>query len=826
MNMQKKRHPRSMLLIILVLGALLGACGAEQPTGSTVNTKPGVVTVGTPTAGLNTCTSCHPGQTADWMLTKHANVEPLGNLYSAGNPTLGQIANCTTNCHDSTGDGAGNLFTPGVTGNIARPVVGCESCHSGGQMHKEAGGSGPIGFATTTAMVIGTTSTLQVSAQFRTCTGCHELLDPNDPAGTVATIATHSALAPTGDSYVITDTHFAKPNSWSNVLGTYTTTSLFAVAGYAMDFSKESVCTDCHNPHRTAVINREWAQSAHGDRYTPHKDPQGYFSGAWSYYNWSCDGSSTDGCGSFGVPSSRKSCQRCHTTSGFSGYANALSTGNNAQASQIRAGAVSLVTYTSGFKPEMLKCSGCHTDNKGTLRNPGVISADYSYSTVTNGVTYRVSDASYDYPNTNRSNVCLVCHTGLESGDTVKNLSLSTAPTITTMRNVGFINSHYLTAGGTVFTVTGYEFGGRSYDNPASYQHNQIGMDDFRSTGTKGPCIGCHMSRPNGNGNHIFLPVSRFDRVRYNAGTISVTANSAVITGTSTAWTGAGIDTAADTFMGPDSRVYRIASVDNNTQITLTSPYRGGTTSGAVYVVAKDGKRITGIASERCFNCHAGATSALVDQLNEERTMFVEALEALKFFLDKKGICFIEAYPYFHKLRDDTGTVSVTFGSTVVTGISTLFSTNSVSATTDRLRAADGTAYEIQSVDSDTQITLKTPYLGASVSGSDYAIIISGSTNAVKDWDPANGGVITGKNTMGAAFNFNLLEHDPGAYVHNRMYVKRLIYDSIDWADDGVLNYSVGAMLKALNPATHPYKAEAMTYLLPNGVIGIEAERP
>ena len=79
---------------------------------------------------------------------------------------------------------------------------------------------------------------------------------------------------------------------------------------------------------------------------------------------------------------------------------------------------------------------------------------------------------------------------------------------------------------------------------------------------------------------------------------------------------------------------------------------------------------------------------------------------------------------------------------------------------------------------------------------------------------------------MGAAFNFNLLEHDPGGYVHNRMYVKRLIYDSLDWLDDGVMNYSVGATLDALDPVTYSYKAEAMTYLLPYGVLGIEAERP
>ncbi len=44
------------------------------------------------------------------------------------------------------------------------------------------------------------------------------------------------------------------------------------------------------------------------------------------------------------------------------------------------------------------------------------------------------------------------------------------------------------------------------------------------------------------------------------------------------------------------------------------------------------------------------------------------------------------------------------------------------------------------------------------------------------------------KNVMGAAFNFNLLEHDPGGYAHNRIYSKRLIFDAIDFIDNGVLD--------------------------------------
>ena len=45
--------------------------------------------------------------------------------------------------------------------------------------------------------------------------------------------------------------------------------------------------------------------------------------------------------------------------------------------------------------------------------------------------------------------------------------------------------------------------------------------------------------------------------------------------------------------------------------------------------------------------------------------------------------------------------------------------------------------------------------------------------------------------TFGAAHNYNYLHHEPGAYAHNRFYAKRLIFDSIDWLDNGVLDGSI-----------------------------------
>ena len=89
-------------------------------------------------------------------------------------------------------------------------------------------------------------------------------------------------------------------------------------------------------------------------------------------------------------------------------------------------------------------------------------------------------------------------------------------------------------------------------------------------------------------------------------------------------------------------------------------------------------------------------------------------------------------------------------------------------------------------------------------------------------------GNTTGKNTMGAAFNIYLLEGDPAGYAHNQYYMKRLMYDTIDWLDDNSMNYSAGTTINTLcSGATAPaWCSGAMTYIF-NGVYnGVQAERP
>ncbi|WP_243372361.1 cytochrome c3 family protein [Geotalea sp. SG265] len=68
-------------------------------------------------------------------------------------------------------------------------------------------------------------------------------------------------------------------------------------------------------------------------------------------------------------------------------------------------------------------------------------------------------------------------------------------------------------------------------------------------------------------------------------------------------------------------------------------------------------------------------------------------------------------------------------------------------------------------------------------------------------------GSTSGPDTMGAYTNYNVLKSDWGAYAHNDRYVKRLIYDSIDWLNDGVLNNDVEAAINSLTVGKSPWNS-------------------
>jgi len=109
---------------------------------------------------------------------------------------------------------------------------------------------------------------------------------------------------------------------------------------------------------------------------------------------------------------SRTQCQRCHTTTGFAAYADALRNNNAALADGIAMGSSPAIAFDPQFKPQMLKCAGCHTDNKGTVRNPGSFKATYMLPVnnwPASPIIPTAAQVTYQYPiSAHRTCACLV----------------------------------------------------------------------------------------------------------------------------------------------------------------------------------------------------------------------------------------------------------------------------------------------------------------------------------------------------------------------------------------------------------------------------------
>ena len=206
-------------------------------------------------------------------------------------------------------------------------------------------------------------------------------------------------------------------------------------------------CRVCHNPHDVSSViqvNRDFAESGHGDITSP----------AFTGRNW---------------PASNP-CVRCHTSTGYVSYVNS--------------GGTTISTFTG--RNEVVACKTCHTDYSWQRRQVGAVT-NPRYTNVT----------SIHYPDAGESNICLTCHVGREAGASIR----QSAGFLNFTGSTNFINSHYLTAGGVIYSASGYEYAGRDYSGPSFYQHDDVG-----AASGDGPCVGCHMKTTK---NHEFLPVEK-----------------------------------------------------------------------------------------------------------------------------------------------------------------------------------------------------------------------------------------------------------------------------------------------------------------------------
>jgi len=281
-------------------------------------------------------------------------------------------------------------------------------------------------------------------------------------------------------------------------------------AGYAVlrGTPFESDCRWCHNPHANTVTeqHREWSESGHGE---VNAEP-------YVYYDFKVRG--TDSASP--RTSAPSDCVRCHTSTGYLNYINsgfndvhAWGAKRNPDGTLVGAGNVPISN-----QKQVIYCNVCHDDGNGNaygfrMREVPQVTGYYNFkvaATIPANPSLIIN--SFLFPDVATSNICLPCHAGREAGSTVRKV-FEAITSAKQYNNIGFINSHYLTAGGTIFKATGYEFVtqyGRSYNSASDqFRHDQIGRNNASGSGIDGPCVTCHL-RPR---RHTFLPVLRGDYV-------------------------------------------------------------------------------------------------------------------------------------------------------------------------------------------------------------------------------------------------------------------------------------------------------------------------
>ncbi|BCS53265.1 hypothetical protein [Geobacter sp. SVR] len=646
---------------------------------------------------LNQCTSCHsqnnPNLVADYTAGAHG---------TASGHTTGTCQRCHATDGAIAGAAAGwtgsqpvlvanqtAVWNP-VQPTVSAAGVGCIVCHD------SHNGLRPVNTYVSGAKVAWDPNANGKVDQYDVCTSCHTLTD-----STGALVGNYHDGSVVNYARTISDSHYDNP----------TTTAI--IEGYVVRTKSDTPCADCHNLHQANVdIQDEWATSGHAGKIATQKDTAGTgLSGAaaitarkaagvdetsgaaWVHYNWD----QTQGTGN------RATCEKCHTSTGAANYMNDPANYNPANND---------FSHLSGWTPtagspqnELLYCWGCHSDSQtGAMRNPGAVVADYKF----NG-------APAVYPNVGATNVCITCHDGQASGNSITDLTAAG----NNFTNVSFVNSHYMAAAGLTYAKIGYT-------NFVPAQTQVAG-----TTGTGIVSYGQTMTSDADTTKDITgaTVAGKLTSTHRNLGTVKMNGDS-------------------------HNPAFFVAGNLDSDGPCVTCHYAGTikvqVAGGPAPVTAKDHTLEMGQAqlTNVCGQCHASEAAdvaGLQNFIEEQAVGFQNSLAlALSLLQSKYHITYDQSvYPYFYDQDASNGAVKNW--------------TRPVALGANALSAA----------------------------------------NAEK--------------LMGACFNINLLKRDPAAYVHARSYARRLLYDTIDFLDDNIINQSAGTTAIATDPAHFGKGATAYT---------------
>ncbi len=698
------------------------------------------------------CADCHAGRYAGNFNTKFASS-------NHADVTIEESSNCVR-CHTHEGAVLANIA--GLTGDynvitnkayqtIPIPAKGwskfkCQTCHEhGGALRsvmarynnpfKADAGNGTL--------VSWDPNNNREHDQYDLCTSCHTMTtntygtgvigsNGREISGSLYMASGTPANAATGKPgtakagyhdtswyRLIATTHYDNPATGLDKADKALTPGN-VIEGYVLRGNKETPCFDCHaheakagtryGQTTTPTIYTDWAQSGHGGRILkakyaaasgksgatqvdsvmisgasaaesatnyPAVDASGApititrvtsAGDAWAHYQWERTLNAA------GAPD-RGPCQECHTATGAANHMTNQATYDYKKND---------FSHLSGWVPasagkattpspqqEVLYCWGCHTNaGVGMLRTPGAVTVDYKFQ----GVAAK-------FPDVEGSNICITCHSGRESGESLNN--------VTNFANASFVNSHYLGVAGLMYVKAGFT-GFIDPNTPigtSTYGKSLTSTEDGGAVSSTHRRLGTKAINNDSHNPAAFVP-GKFD------------TNGPCVT----------------------------CHMQGTGQATRTTSHTWEINWNAY--------------NEVCLKCHdeeggvpLGPTNYKTLFIEEQAEFFKSALElGFDKLLHNYGIQFKPNYPYFFNL--------------------------------------DGTA--------------------------------------VKDW--TRGGALSqadAKKLMGACFNLNLLEHEPAAFVHARTYVRRLLYDTIDFLDDGKINMSVGKTAIAYNPVKYVKGATA-----------------
>lgn len=311
-------------------------------------------------------------------------------------------------------------------------------------------------------------------------------------------------------------------------------------------------CRKCHNPHDPSsaiAISRDWARSPHAQTtalaYTYSRDLKTY-------------GSPQPAATSFG-----SSCVRCHTTTGYLNFVNSGFSDQHAWGDP------------SDKTKQVTGCDACHDGYSFRVRPVAAVTIYYNYSSGKSFPTVKLNNKPTRYPDAGASNVCLPCHTGRGIGQQIKDAAAAGLD----FANANSPGAHYRAVGANLFQKSGYEFEGRGYLNPA-FLHSSIGIGNSRATGSKGPCVSCHMAS---GASHLFLPVT-LDAAKAVTGIVSATCVNCHDGAFKPSLSAAGLQGAKSGFAAALALLNQIkAGKSTSTNWDSFSPGNGANTMGASF---------------------------------------------------------------------------------------------------------------------------------------------------------------------------------------------------------------------------------------------------